>query len=165
MDIKKILIVISILAVCLMEVLLMCTYIENKKQTATQKEIQTETQKETQNDTPRFVKASPQNKFSKSSSMEEESPKEEVYTDDAEETSSTTEYNSEIRVSDEYVTLEGIYDKHKKYIDSFGIAKETFEGIMADNITKLMKDINLHIQKVQEPLNTLKTDKSAHSAH
>lgn len=43
--------------------------------------------------------------------------------------------------------------------------EETFEGIMADNITKLMKDINLHIQKVQEPLNTLKTDKSAHSAH
>ena len=43
--------------------------------------------------------------------------------------------------------------------------EETFEGIMADNATKLMKDINLHIQKVQDPLDTLKIDKSAHSAH
>ena len=47
---------------------------------------------------------------------------------------------------------------HKENRENEG--EETFEGIMADNFPKLIKDISLHIPKVQQTLNTLKTDRS-----
>ena len=70
-------------------------------------------------------------------------------------------------VNSAWILKSNLKSKVSSFLKGEDIApvKETFEGIMADNITKLMNDINLHIQKVQEPLNTLKTDKSAHSAH